>query len=31
MQSESVDKERIVAADINYKLGQYLEEREANP
>lgn len=31
MQSDSVDKEWIVAADINYQLGKYLEEWEANP
>ena len=31
MQSDSVDKERMIAADINFQLGKYLEEREANP
>ena len=30
MNSDSIDKERIQLAEINYQLGKYLEEREAN-
>lgn len=31
MNSDSIDWERQVSADINYQLGKYLEEWEANP
>lgn len=30
MNQDSIEKERRVAAEVNYQLGVYLEEREAN-
>jgi len=27
---QSIEKERILAAEISYKLGKYFEEREGN-